>query len=194
MTIETTASDPVAAQALSSVAHLTVGVDAALQHEIEQFLFFEARLLDAHRLDDWLELVTEDIHYWMPVRFNRLLREQHKEQSGPSDTATFDENKRSLRQRVVRINTQKAWSEDPPSRCRHIVSNVWARPADREGEYDVQSYFVVYRNRGDNEVDFWVGKRDDVLRKIGPGEWRIAQRKIVLDQTSIQSKNLTIFV
>ncbi|MGH9034150.1 MAG: aromatic-ring-hydroxylating dioxygenase subunit beta, partial [Acidimicrobiia bacterium] len=50
-------------------------VDVELQHEIEQFLYHEANLLDEREFQDWLELFTDDIHYWMPTRYNRLRRE-----------------------------------------------------------------------------------------------------------------------
>ena len=41
---------------------------AALQYEVEQFLYAEAAMLDARRYREWLELIAEDIHYWMPIR------------------------------------------------------------------------------------------------------------------------------
>ena len=41
-------------------------VNVELLHEVEQFLYREARLLDAEQFDGWLEMLTEDIHYWMP--------------------------------------------------------------------------------------------------------------------------------
>jgi 3-phenylpropionate/cinnamic acid dioxygenase small subunit len=150
-------------------------------------------LLDDRRFDDWLLLFADDIHYWMPTRYNRLGRELDKELAGPGEVANFDEDKRSLGQRVFRINTGMAWAEDPPSRTRHLVCNVWARPAELPDEYDVQSAFLTYRNRGDTEVDVWAGRRDDLLRRVGPGTWQIARRKITIDQSTILSKNLSVF-
>ena len=38
---------------------------------VEQFLYREARLLDERRFHEWLELFTEDVHYWMAGRRNR---------------------------------------------------------------------------------------------------------------------------
>src|SRR5687768_3468986 len=108
-----------------SIPTMAVVADVALQHDIEQFLFFEARLLDERRFDDWFKLLADDIHYWMPTRYNRLLREMDRENSGPTEVANFDEDKRSMGQRVYRLATGMAWAEDPPSRTRHIVTNVW---------------------------------------------------------------------
>ena len=45
-----------------------------LYYEIEQFLLDEADLLDERRFEEWLELMTDDVHYWMPTRANRLAR------------------------------------------------------------------------------------------------------------------------
>ena len=36
--------------------------------DIEQFLFEEAEHLDAWRLDEWLTLFADDLHYWVPMR------------------------------------------------------------------------------------------------------------------------------
>ncbi len=38
---------------------------------VEQFLYREARLLDERRFHDWLDLFTDDLRYWMPVRTSR---------------------------------------------------------------------------------------------------------------------------
>ena len=168
----------------------SVGVD--VQHEIEQFLYFEARLLDERRFREWWQLFTDDVHYWMPVRYNRQFRELDKETGRPGELAHFEEDKLSLYQRVYRLGTAMAWAEDPPSRTRHLISNVWARPADTENELYVQSAFIVYRNRGDYEVDIWAGRRDDVIRRVD-GCLQIARREILLDQATILSKNLSVF-
>ena len=34
---------------------------------IEEFLYHEARLLDTHRLEAWLDLYTDDATYWVPL-------------------------------------------------------------------------------------------------------------------------------
>lgn len=171
---------------------MSVVADVGLQHELEQFLYFEARLLDERRFDEWLKLLADDIKYWMPTRYNRLLREQDREMATQFEIANFDEDKHSMAQRVFRLATGMAWAEDPPSRTRHLVNNVWVQLIDGD-EYEVQSAFLTYRNRGDTEVDVWVGRRDDVIRRVGPGVFQIARRTITLDQSTILSKNLSVF-
>ena len=48
--------------------------DSALQHEIEQFYYREALLLDNIFYEDWFALLDEDIHYFMPIRRNVMKR------------------------------------------------------------------------------------------------------------------------
>jgi 3-phenylpropionate/cinnamic acid dioxygenase small subunit len=85
-----------------------------------------------------------------------------------------------------------AWAEDPPSRTRHFVSNVEVEPGARDSELKVYSNFIMYRTRGETEQDFYVGSREDVLRQEG-GQWKVAYRKIVLDQTVLLAKNVSNF-
>ena len=80
--------------------------------EIEQFLYREARLLDDRKFHEWLELLTEDIRYWMPVRTNRYpvtskaisildgSRYEEGELSKEGELAIMDEDKDSLTRRA----------------------------------------------------------------------------------------------
>ena len=45
-----------------------------LIRSVEQFLYREARLLDERRFHEWLDLFTDDIHYWMDGAKNRYPR------------------------------------------------------------------------------------------------------------------------
>ena len=85
-----------------------------------------------------------------------------------------------------------AWAEDPPSRTRHMISNVEVEPGESEAEVKVYSNFLVYRSRAETEEDFYVGTRRDVLRRV-EGGWKIARRRMVLDQAVLTAKNLSVF-
>jgi 3-phenylpropionate/cinnamic acid dioxygenase small subunit len=85
-----------------------------------------------------------------------------------------------------------AWAEDPPSRTRHMLSNIEVEPGDAASELKVDISFLVYRSRSETEQDFYVGARQDVLQHVD-GAWKIARRKIILDQTVLLAKNGTIF-
>jgi 3-phenylpropionate/cinnamic acid dioxygenase small subunit len=163
-----------------------------LTREIEEFLYAEAELLDTRRFTEWLALLTEDIRYWMPMRRNVKFGEQERENTREQqDMNWFDEGKATLTQRVQQILTGVHWAEEPLSRVCHMVSNIHVVQVALP-EVTVSCRFLVYRNRLQDETDFFVGKREDVLRQVD-GQWKIARRKILLDQNVLLAKNLTLF-
>ena len=163
-----------------------------LRQEVEDFLYHEVELLDDRRYEDWLALFTEDAHYFMPMRRNVPHDETEREFTrAGADVNWFDEGKDTLTRRVAQIRTGVHWAEEPLSRICHMVSNVQVLHAS-DTEVGVKSRFLIYRNRVETETDLLVGKREDVLRRED-GRWRIARRKIVLDQSVLLAKNLTMF-
>jgi|HubBroStandDraft_2_1064218.scaffolds.fasta_scaffold23699_3 3-phenylpropionate/cinnamic acid dioxygenase small subunit len=160
-----------------------------LQYEVEQFLYAEAALLDARRYREWLGLLADDIHYWMPIRRTVTLSDLDMEFTKPGAMAYFDDDRMVLEMRVRKLEAGSAWSEDPPSRSRHFVSNI--RILDVEGdEITVEVCFHLYRTRLNSEVSGWVGRREDVLRRFDGG-FRLARRHIFLDQTVIPTTNMS---
>jgi 3-phenylpropionate/cinnamic acid dioxygenase small subunit len=163
-----------------------------VKQEVEDFLYREAELLDERRYEAWLDLFTDDVRYWMPMRRNVPADELEREFTREGrDVNWFDEGKDTLTRRVKQILTGVHWAEQPPSRICHIVSNVQILDADAEVVH-VKSRFLLYRNRVETETDFLVGKREDVLRRVNGG-FKIARRKIILDQSVLLAKNLTFF-
>ena len=172
--------------------------------EVEQFLYREARLLDERRFHEWLELFTDDVHYWMTGRSSRYPRSSKAiaildpdryvdaDLTKEDELAILDETKTTLGGRIARLDTGMAWAEDPPSRTRHIISNIEVEPGDATSELKVYSNFMVYRSRAETEQDFYVGARQDVLRHVD-GAWKIARRKLILDQNVLSAKNVSIF-
>jgi 3-phenylpropionate/cinnamic acid dioxygenase small subunit len=168
-----------------------------LKQQIEEFLYHEAELLDERRYEDWLTLLADDVRYWMPMRRNVKFGELEREFTREGqDINWFDEGKDTLTRRVQQILTGVHWAEEPLSRLCHIVSNVQllhVHPSVLEPtEVTVKCRFLIYRNRVETETDLLVGKREDVLRRA-EGQWKICQRKVVLDQNVLMTKNLTFF-
>ena len=169
-----------------------------LKEEIQELLYREAELLDERRFEEWLDLLTEDVHYWVPMRRNVPSQDPDLEFTRAGlDVNWFDEGKDTLTRRVRQIRTGVHWAEEPASRICHMVSNVQIVGALDEGpppsEIAVKSRFLVYRNRVETETDLLVGKREDLLRRVD-GRWRIARRKVILDQSVLLAKNLTFFL
>lgn len=157
---------------------------------IEEFLYHEAYLLDHHRYLEWLDLLTDDIVYRMPVR---VTRERREGDDVHSVAVYFDETKASLEKRVRRLYVRSAWVEENQPRQRHFVTNVMVRPTDESDEYAALSYFLVLRSRGSNhDLDRIFGQRDDRLRLVN-GTWKLARREILVDEASLHAINLSLF-
>lgn len=176
---------------MSALEELSLQENMLLQYEVEQFLYHEARLLDERKFDDWLDLLTDDIHYWMPIRRTTMVRDIENEFTAPGAMAFFDDDKAYLAIRVKKMAAGNAWSEDPPSRTRHFVTNI--RIVDIQGdEITIEANFHLYRTRLDSEEDSWIGRREDVIRR-SDGNFMIARRHIFLEQTLIKSQNMSNF-
>src|SRR5438128_12551279 len=171
---------------------------------VEQFLYQEARLLDQRRFRDWLQLFTDDIHYWMSSRSNRYPRsskalaildqERYVEEdpAGADELGLFDEDIKTLTARVARLDTGMAWAEDPPSRTRHLITNLEAVPLEN-GEVEAKTAFLVYRSHLETDHQLLSGCREDLLRKVNDA-WKVRRRTIVLDANVLLDKNLSVFL
>jgi len=166
-----------------------------LQHEIEQFLYREAALLDNRKFEEWLELLADDIRYFMPLRTNRSRREQNLEYSSDAESAYFDDDKKALKARVRKLRSSSSWAEDPPSRTRHVVANTIIEQDASGTSYLVSSAFIVYRSRLERQVDILVGERRDTLRRVDtPQGFEIAARTILLDQATLLANNISFLL
>lgn len=172
-------------------------IDVETQVTVEQFLFAEAQLLDEHRYIEWVELFTEDLHYWAPARMTRTNRERHLEVADENGTAFIDDTLYFLKGRVRRLTSGISWSEEPPSRTRRLITNVRVT-ALADGSLAVTSNFYVYRSRLERHQDWFVGERFDVLRpadlEATGYPFKISSRKIVFDQTTILAPNISILL
>jgi 3-phenylpropionate/cinnamic acid dioxygenase small subunit len=160
----------------------------ALYGEVLEFLYREAELLDSNRYSDWLALFADDVSYEMPVRTTQYLSQG----PGFQTMEFFNDNMQSLRTRVRRLETDTAWAETPPSRTRHFVSNLLIAPGTRIDECLATTNFMITRTRGEQGYQLFTGRREDTLRRVGDASFRIARRKILVDQTVITATNLSI--
>jgi 3-phenylpropionate/cinnamic acid dioxygenase small subunit len=165
-----------------------------LRREIEDFYYREAELLDDRKLREWFALLADDIRYWMPIRHNPLERPENPadELAKPGEGYYFDDDKESLRIRVERVYARNAWAEMPPSRTRHLITNVRIKKDDGRA-VEVHANFLVYRTRMEADQDLFVGVRHDLLRR-DDGGFKIARRTIILDQAVLSAKNISIFL
>ena len=164
-----------------------------LQQQVERFLYREALLLDERKLTEWLDLLADDLHYWMPIRRNIKFGDWDLEFSDPeTEISYFDEGKDILVGRVRQINTGVHWAEEPVSRFEHLISNVLILGEDGD-QVKVSSKFYVYQNRLQDEVQTFVGRRYDALRRDPDTVFKVVKREILLDQNVLLPKVINTF-
>lgn len=166
-------------------------VEPQVRDSIRDFLYLESLALDERRFRDWLTAFADDARYEVPVR---VTREKLAEWELSPTSRIFDDTKRTLEFRVERLETDFAWSEQPPSRTRHYITNVVVQPTEHPDEYRVLSNCLLYRSRGDdpNPSIFSVQRRD-LVRRDGES-WLIVHRWAAIDQSLINAHNLSIFI
>ncbi|MCY1210775.1 Benzene 1,2-dioxygenase subunit beta [compost metagenome] len=166
----------------------------ALLQEVSEFLFAEADLLDERRYEEWLDLLADDYQYSVPLRMNVEYADADTrgETKAGSEVCWFDEPKSTVELRVMQLATGVHWAEEPVSRVSHLVTNIRIEEVTWP-EVKLSSRFLVYRNRVADETDFFVGRRKDTLRKTDDG-WQVVNRYLLLDQTVLLAKNLSVFL
>ncbi|MEY9867072.1 3-phenylpropionate/cinnamic acid dioxygenase subunit beta [Peribacillus sp. RS7] len=162
-----------------------------LKCEFEQWLYDEAQLLDDIEFDDWFDLMHTSLRYQMPVRVNK---EGVERPDYSTDMFTFNDDIELLKLRVDRLKTDYAWAEIPPSRTRRFVSNVRVKDFVEGEKAVVKSYLLIYRSRStDIQHDLISGERNDEFI-FEEGKWKLSKRIFIVDQTTINTRNLAIFV
>lgn len=157
----------------------------------QRFLAEEAAMLDARDWARWLGLLTDDVRYVMPVRVTTVVDAGY---DARADMAHFDEDRYALGKRVERLLTEHAWTEDPPSRTRHLVTNVRTFPSTADGEIEVESTLLLFRSRGDDrDAEYVCASRHDVLRQDGDRHL-LASRRITVDESVLRTQNLAVFL
>ena len=176
---------------MTKLAEMSPNERILLQFEVEQFLYSEAKLLDDRCFDEWIDLLTDDIHYWMPIRRTTTRNQTDLEFTSIGGMALFDDNLDFLKMRVAKLAASNAWAEEPPSRTRHTVSNVQIVDIEENGRIVVACNFQLYRTRLESEEDSWIGCRKDWLERSVNGAFMLARRHIFLDQTTILAQNMS---
>jgi p-cumate 2,3-dioxygenase beta subunit len=146
------------------------GSAPALREMVEDFLYQEAALLDAWRLDEWLALFTADGRYLVPTT-------DLPDGDPRKDLVFIDDDMVRLRARVERLKSRHGHREYPSSRTRRFISNI--RIKVENGAIVATSSFLVYRFRM-GESSPYVGCYEHRLKRVN-GELKILQRKAVLD-------------
>jgi p-cumate 2,3-dioxygenase beta subunit len=146
------------------------------RQQIEDFLYEEAALLDEWRLEEWLELLTEDAAYYVPS--TDIPEGDHK-----STLFLVADDATRIRSRVKQLLGRFAHAEHPRSRTRRLISNVRIRNVEGD-TIRVTANFAVYRARLE-QLDIYVGRYEYALVHKD-GKLKIRERRAILDLDSLR--------
>ena len=152
--------------------------------DLTAFLNHEARLLDRAQLAAWLELFTDDAHYWIPARHGLVDPDRHV-------SIVYDDKPR-LAARVARLLSGKEYAQEPPSvTCRHVSNLVVVHDDGNEAEIDgVQ---ITYETRPNTAAQVLPSHVTWRLRR-SPEGIRIASKRVVLVDLDRYYENLTFII
>jgi 3-phenylpropionate/cinnamic acid dioxygenase small subunit len=151
---------------------MTVTVAPALRAEVEAFLFLEARLADESRYEEWLALMDDEVHYWVP--------KGRADYDTAQRVSFVNDNRQRLETRVRQLGTGIHYAQTPPSPMRRVISNVELIEVG-DSEIVAGSNFVLYEHsiQASNELRIWAGRATHRLRRVG-GELRIRAKTVEL--------------
>ena len=137
--------------------------------KVEEFLYHEARLLDAQRLEEWLALFTEDATYWLPLE---------RGQKDALETSSIIHDDRTLLElRVKQARHPRAHARLPLARTVHQIGNIMV-VEEKSSELIVTSALVLIEFRSEKQR-VWGALVEHRLRPAGDS-FRIARKRVDL--------------
>ena len=146
--------------------------DSELMHDVEQFLFREARLADEHRYEEWEDLWTDDAIYWVPANGENIDPEL--------EMSIIYDNRSRIGLRVRQLLSGKRYTQDPRSSLRRIIGNIELLGRDGD-DIRIGANAIVFESSQRGET-IWGSRNEYTLRRSGDG-FRLA-RKIFLNDTA----------
>jgi benzoate/toluate 1,2-dioxygenase subunit beta len=163
----------------------TIEPDLTFTREnVETFLYAEARFADENRYDEWFALWTGDIRYWVPVNVDEYDPDEHV-------SIIFDDRER-LQDRMTRLKSGGAWSQEPQSRMRRVVSNIEIAPAKRADERLIVSNFVLGELRRGREAVYFAQQKHRL--RLTPEGLRMAEKTVLLVRNNEPLHNLSFIL
>ena len=148
---------------------LATRADSALMHDIEQFLFHEARLADEHRYEEWEALWTDDAVYWAPANGDDIDPEKQM--------SIIYDNRSRIGVRVRQLLSGKRYTQDPRSGLRRIIGNIELLGRDGD-DIRIAANALVYESSQRGET-VWGSRNEYTLRRTGEG-FKLARKKVAL--------------
>lgn len=180
-------------EAISETINTPAMPSLELISALEQTLYKESRFLDSESYDKWVEMLADDVHYYMPGIQTRYRRDKTDQVHDLTRMAYYNDGLADLKKRLARLETGTAWSEDPATRYTHLITNIEVELTDNPNEHKVYSNYLAYRNRNERDQDTLLGNREDIWRATSNG-FQLVKRLIILKQNILLSKNLNVYL
>lgn len=155
------------------------------ERQLVDFVYAEARLLDEQRFDEWLELFADDGFYWMPLTPGQ--------QDARLQTSLLYEDKLLLRVRTERLAGARTFSQQPRSRCHHLLQAPQVESIDdAAGRYQLRTSFHYVETRRDEQTLFAGWATHDL--RVDEGRLRIVLKRVDLVNCDAAFGNINLFM
>ncbi len=168
-------------------------VSMEMHHAISQFLYSEAEMLDQERLREWADdVVDPSISYRMIVTDERVRKD--KAPAEEREVFVYDDDHAAINMRVRQFESGHQTMNDPVQRMLRSITNIRAFHGDADDEFTVLSYGIVSRSRRLYENERTSYRREDVLKRMPDGNFRLLSRRVDLVERVVRNKNLLFFL
>jgi 3-phenylpropionate/cinnamic acid dioxygenase small subunit len=160
-------------------------IDVPTDAQLVRFVYDEARMLDEHRFDAWVDLFTEDGRYWMPLEWGQTDRRL--------TASLMDEDKLLLRVRAERLKGNRTFSQKPKSRCHHVLQapQVDGRD-DAQKVYELYTSFHYVETRLDEQQLYAGWARHTLV--VDEGRLKIRMKRVDLVNCDAAFGNIQLFM
>lgn len=153
------------------------------RQQVEQFLYYEADLMDEHRYDEWLALWTDDALYWVPTGSDEL--------DPKREISLIYDDRIRLQVRIGRLKSGFAHAQEPKSRMRRVISNIVIGESDNDGIIVASNFLLVELRRG--KQDLFAGRSIHRLRPY-QRSFQLVFKKVLLVNNDESIDNLTFLI
>jgi len=155
-----------------------------LRGRVSDFVYREAQLIDSKAFDDWYELFTEDAIYWMPLARGQAEADQYN--------ALYFEDKMLLKVRIERLKHPRAFSQQTPSYCQHVLQAPQLLASEGSDVLECATSFVYVESQGDDQFVL-AGVAHHSLCVVG-GELKIHRKRIELINREAALPSIQLFI
>jgi len=153
------------------------------RQQVEQFLYYEADLMDEHRYDEWLALWTDDALYWVPTGRDEI--------DPKREISLIYDDRTRLQVRIARLKSGFAHAQEPKSRMRRVVSNIVITETENGAILTQSNFLLAELRRG--KQDMFAGRSIHRLRPY-QGSFQLVFKKVLLVNNDESIDNLTFLI